>query len=61
MNELSVTEREVAALLRRGFTNKQIAEERQVSVGTIKNQVSMILSKKGVSSRCEFVARHPAE
>lgn len=60
-NALSKTELEVAELLKTGMPNKQIARTRGVGLGTIKNQVSAILSKTGVSNRAQFVATYRPE
>jgi len=48
---LSEREREVARMLAKGFTNKQIASALYISHGTVKNYVSEIYSKIGVSDR----------
>jgi DNA-binding NarL/FixJ family response regulator len=40
----------------KGLPNTQIAEKLNISVFTVKNHVSSILSKMGVSSRTEAVA-----
>lgn len=48
---LSDREREVARMLAKGFTNKQIASALYISHGTVKNYVSEIYSKIGISDR----------
>ncbi len=48
---LSEREREVARMLAKGFTNKQIASALYISYGTVKNYVSEIYNKIGVSDR----------
>jgi DNA-binding NarL/FixJ family response regulator len=48
---LSDREREVLVCLGRGFTNKQIADELYLSLGTVKAHVSHILEKLGLSNR----------
>jgi non-specific serine/threonine protein kinase len=45
--------REVAALVARGLTNRQIASELQLSERTIENHVSKILRKLGLASRAQ--------
>lgn len=54
--ELTDREREVLALVARGYTNKQIAEELSVSEKTARNHVSHILEKLGLSRRSEAAA-----
>jgi DNA-binding NarL/FixJ family response regulator len=44
-------EMEIAAMLAQGFTNKQIASALYISEGTVKNNVSTIYSKIGISDR----------
>ena len=55
-SELTEREREVLALISRGFTNKQIAEKLFVSEKTARNHVSHILEKLGLSRRSEAAA-----
>jgi two-component system response regulator DevR len=54
--ELTEREREVLALVARGYTNKQIAEKLSVSEKTARNHVSHILEKLGLSRRSEAAA-----
>jgi PAS domain S-box-containing protein len=51
------TERRVAALIARGFSNKQIAAALEISVRTVENHVSHILNKKSFANRVE-IARY---
>jgi NarL family two-component system response regulator LiaR len=53
---LTERELEVMNLMVKGLPNNQIAEQLNISVFTVKNHVSSILSKLGVSSRTEAVA-----
>ncbi|HLQ32634.1 MAG TPA: response regulator transcription factor, partial [Chloroflexota bacterium] len=53
---LTPRERQVAALLARGLTNREIAELLIVSEGTAKVHVEHILNKLGMSSRAEVAA-----
>jgi non-specific serine/threonine protein kinase len=53
---LTAREREVAALLVRGLTNPQIAEELTVSPKTVEHHVGNILSKLGFENRAEVAA-----
>src|SRR5437773_10441280 len=55
-DELTDREREVLALLRRDFTNEQIAERLGISLDGAKYHVSQILSKLGVATREEAAA-----
>lgn len=48
---LSEKEIEIAKMLAQGFTNKQIASALYISGGTVKNYVSSIYSKIGISDR----------
>ncbi|MGD2040890.1 MAG: response regulator transcription factor [Anaerolineae bacterium] len=51
--DLTDREREVLTLLVSGMTNKEIAAELTVSMGTVRLHVSNILSKLGASNRTE--------
>jgi two-component system, NarL family, response regulator LiaR len=53
---LTERELEVMNLMVKGLPNTMIAEQLNISVFTVKNHVSSILSKLGVSSRTEAVA-----
>lgn len=55
-SELTEREREVLALIARGYTNKQIAEKLYVSEKTARNHVSHILEKLGLTRRSEAAA-----
>ena len=55
-SELTKREREVLALVARGFTNKQIAGTLYVSEKTARNHVSHILVKLELSRRSEAAA-----
>jgi two-component system, NarL family, response regulator DevR len=60
-SELTEREREVLALVARGYTNKQIADTLYVSEKTARNHVSHILEKLGLSRRSEaavFAVEH---
>lgn len=52
-DEFGFTQREaeIAGMLSQGFTNKQIASALYISEGTVKNNVSTIYSKIGISDR----------
>jgi len=53
---LSRREEEVAALVARGMSNRQIAQELFLSESTIENHVSKILRKLELTSRTEIAA-----
>lgn len=56
-SELSERELEVAWLLYRGYTNRQIGEELYIAETTVKKHVSHIYRKLDVCSRKEFRGR----
>jgi DNA-binding NarL/FixJ family response regulator len=49
-------EGEVAAMVARGLSNRQIASELHLSERTVENHVSNILRKLGLASRAEIAA-----
>ena len=55
---LSEREQEVYALIAKGLTNKQIAEQLFVSLSTVKTLVSRILEKTGVTSRTQLAGQN---
>jgi two-component system, NarL family, nitrate/nitrite response regulator NarL len=54
---LTMREREIASLMGRGLSNKQIASTLNVQGNTVKNHVHSILSKLGMHRRGEVIAR----
>jgi two-component system nitrate/nitrite response regulator NarL len=54
---LTMRERQVAALLEDGLSNKEIARRLSIELPTVKNHVHNILDKLGVNRRGEAVAR----
>lgn len=60
--ELTEREREILGLLAEGYTNREIAEELVITVGTVKNHVHNILDKLDVHTRKQaaMVARQLA-
>jgi DNA-binding NarL/FixJ family response regulator len=52
---LSAREESVAALLRKGATNRAIAEELFLSERTVEHHVAAVFAKLGVRSRTEFL------
>ncbi len=64
VDELSPRELEVLRLLARGMENGEIAETLTISPRTVKNHVSSILAKLGLSSRVQaaiYAVRHGIE
>jgi DNA-binding NarL/FixJ family response regulator len=54
---LSPSELEVARMLLRGASYREIARRRRRSIGTIAKQVSAVFRKLGVRSRAELAAQ----
>ena len=52
---LTRREREIVGLLMDGCTNKEVASRLGISDQTVKNQLSALYRKAGVSSRLELV------
>jgi DNA-binding NarL/FixJ family response regulator len=57
MEVLTPREREVVELMKLGRTNRQIAQDLVISLGTAKNHVEHIISKLGVSDRTQAVVK----
>ncbi|MGB8510303.1 MAG: response regulator transcription factor [Pyrinomonadaceae bacterium] len=55
--DLTEAEERIAGAVARGLSNKEIAAEFGISVRTVENHISHILSKKNFSNRVE-IARH---
>lgn len=58
--DLTEAEARIAASVARGLSNKEIAQELEISVRTVENHISHILSKKGFGNRVE-IARYVLE
>jgi two-component system response regulator DevR len=61
LQHLSDQERRILALIAEGFTNRRIAEEMFLAEKTVKNYVSNLLAKMGMSGRTEaavYAVRH---
>lgn len=57
-SQLSRREREVLALLVTGLTNKEIAHQLSISLGTVKDHVHHILAKTGLPGRSAVIAAY---
>jgi DNA-binding NarL/FixJ family response regulator len=57
MQTLTLREREIAELVARGLSNKEIASELRIQVATVKNHVHRILEKLNARRRSEVAAR----
>jgi DNA-binding NarL/FixJ family response regulator len=57
LETLTPRELEVLGLMKLGCTNRQIAQELVISLGTAKNHVEHIIAKLGVSDRTQAVVR----
>jgi len=55
---LTTRERDVAALLAQGLSDKEIADQLAVQVGTVKVHVKSLLRKFGVANRTQFALRY---
>lgn len=55
LNEFSNREKEIASLMVKGMTNKQIAKNSYITEGTVKNYVSDIYSKIGINDRTQAI------
>lgn len=54
VSELSKTERNIAKLVGRGFSNKEIAQYMKLSEGTVRNSLSTALSKLDLRDRTQL-------
>lgn len=52
--DLTARELELCELVSRGFTNKEIASQLKISVATVKNHISNILTKLNLGNRTEL-------
>ena len=62
LEQLTAQEQRILGLIGQGLTNRQIAEEMSLAEKTVKNYVSAMLAKLGLSSRTQaalFAAKHP--
>jgi DNA-binding NarL/FixJ family response regulator len=56
--ELSEREGEVVAAIAQGLSNRQIADSLFISEGTVKNHITAILAKSGLSHRTQIAISH---
>jgi DNA-binding NarL/FixJ family response regulator len=56
IDQLTLREREIMALVGRGRSNRQIADELVLSEKTVKNHLNRIYAKLGIRTRAEAVA-----
>ncbi len=54
---LSQREREIAAMVATGASNKEIARRLQISIKTVKNTLTNVFVKTGTRSRTELAVR----
>lgn len=54
---LTVKEKEVLSLLAKGFSNDEISQELNITVGTVKSHVNNLFEKMDVNSRSKVVAK----
>jgi DNA-binding NarL/FixJ family response regulator len=54
---LTTRERDILAMISRGFSNKRIARALEISPETVKSHVKRIFSKLAVSTRAQAVSR----
>ena len=57
VDPLTGREKEILALIARGYSNQQIADQLVISIGTVKGHVNHLLSKLQAQSRTEAVVR----
>ena len=57
VKRLTPRELEVLGLMKQGLSNRQIAQDLAISLGTVKNHVEHIIAKLGVSDRTQAVVR----
>ena len=54
IDDLTEREREIAALVAEGLDNRDIAHRLYLSEGTVRNRVSALLDKLGLSNRTQL-------
>lgn len=54
---LTNTEQDIATMILKGYSNEQIAEEKYITISTVKKHVTKILEKTDTKSRIEFICK----
>ncbi|MCI7145957.1 MAG: helix-turn-helix transcriptional regulator [Clostridiales bacterium] len=54
---LTSTEKDIATMVLKGYSNEEIAETKYISISTVKKHVSRILEKSDSKSRIEFICK----
>lgn len=54
---LTNAEQDIANMILKGYSNEQIAEEKYITISTVKKHVSKILEKSDTKSRIEFICK----
>ena len=54
---LTNAEQDIASMILKGYSNEQIAEEKCITISTVKKHVSKILEKSDTTSRIEFICK----
>ena len=54
---LTNAEQDIASMILKGYSNEQIAEEKCITISTVKKHVSKILEKSDTKSRIEFICK----
>ena len=57
MNQLTERQRQIAALLMRGLSNKEIARDLGIAAGTVKAHLYEMFYRLGVNSRGKLVSK----
>lgn len=54
---LTNAEQDIATMILKGYSNEQIANEKYITISTVKKHVSKILEKSDTKSRIEFICK----
>ena len=54
---LTNAEQDIATMILKGYSNEQIAEEKCITISTVKKHVTKILEKSETNSRIEFICK----